>query len=93
MKKLIFSFILGIGFGAFGYAAHEPLNNPFPQKEDQRKVKKTEQYDFTLFKFVAPKLIEKKDTLKKQLLKPNNYKEKGSTTLNHEKPLTFFKLS
>jgi len=93
MKKIIFSFILGIGFGAYGYAAHKPVTSQLDQKEEKAKTKKAEQYDFSLFKFVTPKLIEEKDSVNKKTPKSTNYKEKNSTTYHYEKPLTFFRLS
>ena len=93
MKKLLLSFILGVGFGAYGYAVNsKPSNSQLDQKEDQEKVKKFEHYDFSLFKFIAPKVAEEKDSLKKQIPK-NEFNKKNVTTYNYEKPLTLFKLS
>ena len=94
MKKLILSFILGVGFGAYGYAVNnKPVSGQHDQKPEQNKTKKVEHYDFSLFKFIAPKIVEEKDSLKKKVPKTSEFNKKDITTFNQEKARALFKLS
>jgi len=95
MKKLLLSFILGVGFGAFGYAANnQSTNSQLDQKKNQTKVKKVEHYDFSLFKFIAPKIVEEKDSNAVEVTKPSEFKKKDLTLNNsYENDRELFKLS
>ena len=94
MKKLILSFVLGVGFGAFGYAANnKPSDSQLDQKKDQSKLKKVEHYDFSLFKFITPKIMEEKDSIKNETPKPSQFKKKDLTTYDYENDRAVFKLS
>lgn len=99
MKKIILSFILGVGFGAFGYASSASQSSTQdPQKKETVKKEKVERYDFSLFKFVTPSIYKSKtDTVGSPIEKKKSSKFKEDTTYlfsrNYEKPLRSFKLS
>ncbi len=93
MKKLLFSFILGFGFGAYGFASNKSDQTQLPQKNEQTKEKKSEKFNFSIYKFVVPKMSEQKDSLEKETPKSPEIKTKDETTFHYEKVLDFFKFS
>ncbi len=93
MKKLVLSFILGIGFGVYSYAASKQVTTiQEPQKKESSKKKKVERYDFSLFKFVTPSFNKSKtDSLTAPIHKKERSNLKDDTTYlfsnRYEKPL------
>jgi uncharacterized FAD-dependent dehydrogenase len=94
MKKLLLSFILGIGFGAYSYALDSSLNIEQQQNQDQKKaVKKTEKYDFSLFKFTSPKQTIEKDSIEQVKEQLPAEKLEDETTYEIQNPRVFFRFS
>ena len=69
MKKVILSALFTIGFGIYGFATNKieiQLDN-YQKEESPAVMKKTESYDYCLFKFkLVPLKNSETETLKKK---------------------------
>lgn len=95
MKKVIFSFVLGVGFGAFGFAANQSILPQISavQKPQEEQKPKTQKYDFSLFKFVKPVSKPQNDSLELKPLEKKQDKVGKTETAYYENPRDFFKFS
>ena len=96
MKKLILSFLLGVGFGALGYASANSGNitQTFnTQKNQEVKKQKAEKYDFSLFKFVKPSKTEQKDSIEVKPILRREEKINAENSAYYENLRDLFKFS
>lgn len=96
MKKVILSALFTIGFGIYGFATNKieiQLDN-YQKEETPTVKKKTESYDYCLFKFMlVPLKKTETDTLKKKEDQLKKKMPSEETAHHQEKPLDFFMFS